>query len=95
MATADLRFNSFVSAPERDRRNPKESSGVVWHLLKYAPNKHGKRGAGIMYSSPLRHHLYFLKINNIWVGNQILTEIFACRIFLKVVLVLIMIKRIV
>lgn len=48
-----------------------------------------------MYSSPLRHHLYFLKINNIWVGNQILTEIFACRIFLKVVLVLIMIKRIV
>lgn len=86
MATTALRFNPFVFAPERDRRNSKESDCVVWHLLKCPPPQHTrKKRSRIMYSSPLRHHLCFLKINNIWVGNQILTGIFACRIFKKVV----------
>lgn len=37
MATTALRFNPFVFAPERDRRNSKESDCVVWHLLKCPP----------------------------------------------------------
>lgn len=85
MATTALRFNSFVPAPESDWRNSKESGCVVWHLLKYPPPNTRKKRSRIMYSSPLRHHLCFLKINNIWLGNQILTGIFACRIFKKVV----------
>lgn len=53
-----------------------------------------------MYSSPPRHHLSFLRINNIWIGNQILTEIFARRMAYfffspQSGLVLIMIKGIV
>ncbi|XP_040604011.1 translation initiation factor IF-2-like [Mesocricetus auratus] len=84
---SELRFNSLASAPERETGETRRSLRcAVWHLLKChhhplhpAPTRTRKRGAGIMYSSPPRHHLSFLRINNIWIGNQILTEIFARR----------------